>query len=315
MPDVVGQVGASLAVIAVLGGFVLALASIVIRFRRSAGVERAQVKWLIAAVALTGLIFPLSYLTEAGAIVDVVSVLAGCLVPISIGVAVLRYRLYDIDRIVSRIALVGHRHRRSSCSPSSSWSSGSSRCSGAHPGETPRGRALHARDGGPVPAGPASGPAGRGPPVRPRRLRRRADGRRRSPQRLRDEVDLDTLADGAAGDRRTGRAADRAATIWLAERGSAVRRRWPWVVAAACLVVFVASNVIYPDADSDPVWTTMFGGIVAAFVIVGALLCVRVPDNPIGLVMLGSGVSLTTAVAVGMLAVVACRSTATYRPS
>ena len=84
-----------------------------------------------------------------------------------------------------------------------------------------------------------------------------------------------------------------------------MRRRWPWVVAAACLVVFVASNVIYPDADSDPVWTTMFGGIIAAFVIVGALLCVRVPDNPIGLVMLGSGVSLTTAVAVGMLAVVA----------
>ncbi len=59
-------------------------------------------KWLIAAVALMGLIFPLSYLTEAGAIVDVVSVLIGCLVPISIGVAVLRYRLYDIDRIVSR---------------------------------------------------------------------------------------------------------------------------------------------------------------------------------------------------------------------
>ena len=42
VPDVVGQVGASLAVIAVLGGFILALASIVIRFRRSAGVERAR---------------------------------------------------------------------------------------------------------------------------------------------------------------------------------------------------------------------------------------------------------------------------------
>ena len=102
MPDIVGQVGAGLSMIAVLGGFVLAFGSIVIRFRRSAGAERAQVKWLIAAVALTGLIFPLSYLTDAGAIVDVVSVLAGCLFPIAIGVAVLRYRLYDIDRIISR---------------------------------------------------------------------------------------------------------------------------------------------------------------------------------------------------------------------
>jgi hypothetical protein len=102
VPDVVGQVGAGLAIGAVLLGFVLAVASIVVRFRRSVGVERAQMKWLIAAVALMGLIFPLSYLTEAGAIVDVVSVLIGCLVPISIGVAILRYRLYDIDRIVSR---------------------------------------------------------------------------------------------------------------------------------------------------------------------------------------------------------------------
>jgi hypothetical protein len=83
------------------------------------------------------------------------------------------------------------------------------------------------------------------------------------------------------------------------------RRRWPWVVAAACLVIFVASNVVYPEADSDPVWTTMFAGIIAAFVLVGALLCVRVPNNPIGLVILGSGVSLTATVAVGMLAVIA----------
>ena len=102
VPAVVGEVGAILALAAVLWGFVLAVASIVVRFRRSTGVERAQVKWLIAAVALMGLVFPLSYLTEIGGIVDVVSVLIGCLVPIAIGVAVLRYRLYDIDRLVSR---------------------------------------------------------------------------------------------------------------------------------------------------------------------------------------------------------------------
>ena len=83
------------------------------------------------------------------------------------------------------------------------------------------------------------------------------------------------------------------------------RRRWPWVVAAASILIFVASNLAYPEGESDLVWTTMFAGIIAAFVVVGALLCVRVPNNPIGVVMLGSGVSLTAAVAVGMLAVVA----------
>ena len=99
---VVGEVGASLAMGAVLLGFLLAVISVAVRFRRSTGVERAQVKWLIAAVALMGLAFPLSYLSDLGGIVDVVSVLIGCLVPIAIGVAVLRYRLYDIDRLVSR---------------------------------------------------------------------------------------------------------------------------------------------------------------------------------------------------------------------
>ena len=102
VPAGVGVAGAALAMAAVLFGFVLAVGSIVVRFRRSTGVERAQVKWLIAAVALMGLAFPVSYLTELGPIVDAVSVLIGCLVPISIGIAVLRYRLYDIDRIVSR---------------------------------------------------------------------------------------------------------------------------------------------------------------------------------------------------------------------
>ena len=101
IPLNVGEVGAMLAMAAVLFGFVLAVASIVVRFRRSTGVERAQVKWLIAAVSLMGLAFPLSYLGDSG-VVDFVSVLIGCLVPVAIGVAVLRYRLYDIDRIVSR---------------------------------------------------------------------------------------------------------------------------------------------------------------------------------------------------------------------
>ena len=83
------------------------------------------------------------------------------------------------------------------------------------------------------------------------------------------------------------------------------RRRWPWIVAAASIVIFVASNLAYPEGASDQVWTTMFAGIIAAFVVVGALLCVRVPSNPIGLVILGSGVTLAATVTLGMFSVVA----------
>jgi hypothetical protein len=104
IPSGLGDIGAVLSLGAVLAALVMAVGSVVVRYRRSAGVERAQVKWLVAAVVLISVLFPVSYLLEFGpdGLLDVVSVLAGCLIPIAVGVAVLRYRLYDIDRLISR---------------------------------------------------------------------------------------------------------------------------------------------------------------------------------------------------------------------
>jgi hypothetical protein len=104
VPSGLLAVGEATTVLAVLAGLLLALASIVVRFRRSQTLERAQIKWLVAAVALNCVFFPLSYATnlEPQAVFDVVSVVVACLTPIAIGIAVLRYRLYDIDRIISR---------------------------------------------------------------------------------------------------------------------------------------------------------------------------------------------------------------------
>src|SRR5262245_43890916 len=89
-------------------------------------------------------------------------------------------------------------------------------------------------------------------------------------------------------------------------RPTAMRaRRWPWFVAAASLVVFFGANVLYGDVQVDLVWTAMFSSIIVAFVLVGALLTVRVVGNPIGPMILGSGALLAITIALGSLATVA----------
>jgi hypothetical protein len=88
----------------VLPALVASLASLVIRFRRSTGVERQQLKWATYAVGVgVGLYLSGNLLTRLPFVSwAVVSAAAATLFPIAIAVAVLRYRLYDIDRIISR---------------------------------------------------------------------------------------------------------------------------------------------------------------------------------------------------------------------
>ena len=82
-----------------------AIAALVVRFRRSLGIERQQLKWFTYAAALTPLPF-LAY-EFAPSISGLLRTLILPLVPISIGVAILRYRLYEIDRIINRTLVYG----------------------------------------------------------------------------------------------------------------------------------------------------------------------------------------------------------------
>jgi hypothetical protein len=97
----------------VLFGMVLicgaaAFASIVLRFRRSRGVERQQLKWFTYAVVLMILAQQLNdYLFSGVGVVNVVFGLSVALVPIAAGIAILRYRLYDIDRLINRTLVYG----------------------------------------------------------------------------------------------------------------------------------------------------------------------------------------------------------------
>jgi hypothetical protein len=86
----------------IFGGAVVA---VWLRFRRGDPVERQQVKWLVAVVAFGAVIWPLSFVIQDRHIADALSIIGIVGVfalPIVIGIAILRYRLYEIDRIISR---------------------------------------------------------------------------------------------------------------------------------------------------------------------------------------------------------------------
>ena len=77
--------------------------SLVLRFRRSQGVERQQLKWFTYAGALMVLFGLVPELLPATAKVsDALWGLGAVLVPVAAGIAILRYRLYEIDRLINR---------------------------------------------------------------------------------------------------------------------------------------------------------------------------------------------------------------------
>jgi hypothetical protein len=90
------------------------IVSIGVRFRRAQGVERQQLRWIVTAGTATGLAWALmimaSFALPEGRALDTfwaISLLSIGLIPVGVGFAVLRYRLYDIDRVVSKALVYG----------------------------------------------------------------------------------------------------------------------------------------------------------------------------------------------------------------
>ncbi len=98
-------------------------ASLVLRFRRSGREARQQIKWLLFAVALVGLTYlgiiaaTLLFAPEAAdsgspqpnwlSLLQNVGLLTYAVVPVAVGVAVLKHRLYDIDLVINRALVYG----------------------------------------------------------------------------------------------------------------------------------------------------------------------------------------------------------------
>src|SRR5688572_25322102 len=107
--DVVLWLGQSAGV----GGLLLGLGSQIARFRRSSGVERQQLKWFLASAALVGAFFVpnmalLFGAAEPGAAqvqryaARALTALSTIAMPVAVAIAILRYRLYDIDLLIRR---------------------------------------------------------------------------------------------------------------------------------------------------------------------------------------------------------------------
>ena len=175
------QDGVVLVVIALL---IIAVVRMVLRYRHAAGIERLQLRWLVAAVAFVvfGVVFGLASIVILGEAVGgagwIPVIIAYPTIPLAIGISVMRYRLFEIDRIISRtlswavvtgllvtvfggavVALQAHPGRR-------------------HPGPDAGRGGIHARGVRLVPADPPACPVSGGPALRPGPLRRAAHRRR-----------------------------------------------------------------------------------------------------------------------------------------
>ncbi len=91
--------------LSILIGAAMGVAALLVRSRRSRGVERQQLKWLLVAMVPAAILLPLSLQPAISAAIPLIGTLSVATLPLAalaVAVAVLRYRLYDIDRILSR---------------------------------------------------------------------------------------------------------------------------------------------------------------------------------------------------------------------
>jgi hypothetical protein len=167
-----------------LAGLVVGAGSLLGRFRRARGTERLQLRWLALAAAVSAAALLLALATGAlGGPVTLFQAAFGVSVgvlPLATGAAILRYRLYDLDRIVSRTW-----PRAPDGAPGGGYAwlcSGWASCLA----DSARGGRRDPGRGRGVPAGPTSRPAGGRPAVQPPPPRRRPD-HRGAPTRLRDQ--------------------------------------------------------------------------------------------------------------------------------
>ena len=104
VPGPVVGVLEGLEVVLLIAVILAAAASLVVRFRRSRGEERQQMKWLTYVATMMPVLIVLTYWFPA---VEYAAGVVFASVPVVVGVAVLKYRLYDVDLLINRTLVYG----------------------------------------------------------------------------------------------------------------------------------------------------------------------------------------------------------------
>lgn len=100
----------SVSFLLLLGGILGSGLSLVVRFRRSRGVERQQMKWVALAAALAAVVVTVmlaSYELVGSGVADAMIELSILSLPVATAVAIARYRLYDVDVVINRALVYG----------------------------------------------------------------------------------------------------------------------------------------------------------------------------------------------------------------
>ena len=99
--------GAGTASMLLIIASVASIINLVLRFRKSAGEERLQYRWVTTAFAFWLVTLVAFGFFPGNTVYDVIYIIALASIPVSIGIAITKYRLYDIDVVISRTLVYG----------------------------------------------------------------------------------------------------------------------------------------------------------------------------------------------------------------
>ena len=102
----IARVAILIAALAEIVALLLSVASLVVRFRRSTGAERLQLKWFVSAAAVAAVAFSVGFFFDSPVVSAIVSISLVFLYA-AIGIAMLKHNLYDIDLIINKTITYG----------------------------------------------------------------------------------------------------------------------------------------------------------------------------------------------------------------